>query len=240
MIISTATLRGFTLHASDGELGRCKDFLFDDESWAVRYMVADTRKWLPGRKVLISPEQLGSPDWSSQTLPVSLTKRRIQDAPPLDEAAPVSRRAEARWADYFGYSRYWAAPASWGTVGVGTALPLTTPPTVEPSALADELSEDDLDAVHIRSCHELVGYALQTQNGELGHVDDVLVDSDTWRLYRWVVKSRHLADRAPVLVPVESTQDISWHARSVHVSLSMDQVAACPRLDERSGHQLMG
>lgn len=240
MIISSSQTRGFTLHATDGELGRCKDFLFDEDSWVVRYMVADTRKWLPGRKVLLAPEQLDSPDWSSESIPVALTKQRIKDAPPLDEAAPVSRRAEAHWADYFGYSRYWAAPAAWGTVGVGTAFPVTTPPTVSSSELADDTLDSDLDAVHIRSCRELVGYALQASNGELGHIDDVLIDTSTWRLHRWVIKSKQLPQRQPVLVPVETTRNISWHARSVSVSLSREAVAACPQLDELGAREATG
>ena len=58
MMQSIKDLKGYVLRATDGEIGRCKDFLFDDRHWTIRYMVADTHKWLPGRKVLISPISL--------------------------------------------------------------------------------------------------------------------------------------------------------------------------------------
>jgi hypothetical protein len=53
-------LLGDQLGASDGDIGHVKDFYFDDKSWAVRYVVADTGSWLPGRQVLLSPHSFGS------------------------------------------------------------------------------------------------------------------------------------------------------------------------------------
>ena len=91
MLRRARELTGYRLLASDGEIGTCTDFLFDDRDWVVRYMVADTRKWLPGRKVLISPASLGEPDWNSQTFPIGLSRQQIKDSPALDEHEPVSR-----------------------------------------------------------------------------------------------------------------------------------------------------
>ena len=76
MLRSVKEILNYVLQAEDGEIGRSKDFLFDDRFWAIRYMVADTRKWLPGRKVLVSPIALGHPDWIQKTFPVRLTKIR--------------------------------------------------------------------------------------------------------------------------------------------------------------------
>ena len=94
MLRNVSIILNFSLLAEDGEIGRCKDFLFDDEKWAIRYMVADTRKWLPGRKVLISPISLGAVDWSTRLFQVELTRRQVEDSPLLDEDAPVSRQYE--------------------------------------------------------------------------------------------------------------------------------------------------
>ena len=62
MLRSVKQLYGDKLAASDGEIGQVKDFYFDDQSWVVRYLVADTVSWLSGRKVLISPHAFGSFD----------------------------------------------------------------------------------------------------------------------------------------------------------------------------------
>ena len=103
MLRSVNEIMNYTLVAKDGEIGRCKDFLFDDQHWTIRYMVADTGKWLPGRKVLISPLSLEEPEWATRKFPVTLTKEQIEKSPPLDEDAPVSRLY-----DYYGRPKYWA------------------------------------------------------------------------------------------------------------------------------------
>ena len=79
MLHNVNAVLNYVLLAEDGEIGRCKDFLFDDEKWTIRYLVADTRKWMPGRKVLISPMSLGEPDWSTHRFQVELTRRQIED-----------------------------------------------------------------------------------------------------------------------------------------------------------------
>ena len=53
-------------HARDGEIGKVHSFLFDDDNWTIRYLVVDTGRWLPGRKVLIAPTALGRPDWQGR------------------------------------------------------------------------------------------------------------------------------------------------------------------------------
>lgn len=90
MLRSINELYNYVLQAEDGEIGRCKDFLFDDRFWTIRYMVADTGKWLPGRKVLVSPISLGEPNWGVKVFPVRLTKEQIEEAPGLDESLYMS------------------------------------------------------------------------------------------------------------------------------------------------------
>jgi len=68
MLRSEKQLEGLTIGATDGTIGKVKDFYFDDEAWVIRYMVADTSKWLGGRDVLISPYSLGQPDWDGRAL----------------------------------------------------------------------------------------------------------------------------------------------------------------------------
>ncbi len=46
---------GHKLAALDGEIGSVKDFYFDDKTWTIRYLVADTEPWLPERLVLLYP-----------------------------------------------------------------------------------------------------------------------------------------------------------------------------------------
>lgn len=174
MLRSTNSMKNYVLEAVDGELGRCKDFLFDDQSWVVRYMVADTRKWLPGRKVLIPVISLGQPAWDRERFPIHLTQQAIEDSPPLDEAAPVSRLEERRAAVHYGYGAYWLGPGSWGAVTYPHELRGQVPP---------EVPEDEFgESVHIRSTREVVGYQVHAIDGVIGRVSDFVVDDADWRV----------------------------------------------------------
>ncbi len=71
-------LTGYSIGAKDGDIGSVEDLLFDDKLWTVRYLVADTAKWLPGRRVVLSPMALGRVEEDekrlSRTVPMSIAK----------------------------------------------------------------------------------------------------------------------------------------------------------------------
>jgi hypothetical protein len=62
MLRLVSRLSGYTIEASDGDIGTFNDFLFDDVTWKVRWLVVDTGHWLSGRKVLIHPSAIGAVD----------------------------------------------------------------------------------------------------------------------------------------------------------------------------------
>ncbi|MGA2519172.1 MAG: PRC-barrel domain-containing protein [Smithellaceae bacterium] len=68
MQYSVKDLEGYAIGATDGDIGKLDDFYFDDESWTIRYLVADTGNWLLSRKVLISPFALGKADLPRERL----------------------------------------------------------------------------------------------------------------------------------------------------------------------------
>src|SRR5215470_11511365 len=107
MLHNIGDLKGYSISATDGEIGQVEDFYFDDEKWVIRYLVVDTGKWLPGRKVLISLIALGSADRDGQKITVTLNKRQIENSPSIDVDKPVSRQYETSYYDYYGYPYYW-------------------------------------------------------------------------------------------------------------------------------------
>ena len=60
MLWNASAINGYVIKASDGQIGTVSDFLFDDASWLVRWLVVDTGNWLSGRKVLLPPPSWGS------------------------------------------------------------------------------------------------------------------------------------------------------------------------------------
>ena len=91
---SVNSLIGYTLHATDGEIGEVKEFYFDDQTSTIRYMIVKTGGWLLGKEVLISPQALEKPDWETKTFPVNLTKEQIKTARILTliNLFPVNRK----------------------------------------------------------------------------------------------------------------------------------------------------
>lgn len=78
---STAEVEGYHIEAADGGIGHVEEFIFDPASWAIRYIVVDTRDWLPGRKVLVDPEDIDSIDWGQRQVRVRLTRDAIKARP---------------------------------------------------------------------------------------------------------------------------------------------------------------
>ena len=107
MLWDASAINGYAIEASDGRLGTVSDLLFEDVGWVVRWLVVDTGKWLPGRKVLLPLSTLGHPDRALRHFPVKLTMQQVKDSPDVDTDRPVSRQIEAQVHDYFGWDSYW-------------------------------------------------------------------------------------------------------------------------------------
>jgi hypothetical protein len=78
---SSRVVQGYHIRASDDSVGHAADFLFDEETWAIRYLIADTRNWPPGKHVLISPQRIREVDWLDREFRVNLTRRQIERSP---------------------------------------------------------------------------------------------------------------------------------------------------------------
>jgi hypothetical protein len=107
MLQSAKGLVGFTIGASDGDIGRVETLYFDDRHWTGRYFVVDTSGWLSRHRVLVSPACVRRPEWPAQRLPVALTKSRIQGSPTVDAHRPISRQFEITFSQYYGIPSYW-------------------------------------------------------------------------------------------------------------------------------------
>ena len=227
MLRSTNEILNYVLLATDDELGRCKDFLFDDRFWTVRYMVADTRKWLPGRKVLVSPSSLGEADWASRRLPVRLPRETIESAPPLDEDAPVSRQDEARFVEHFDWPVYWAGGGLGGPRPALGALGEAARRASVETAAKDEARPGD---PHLRSTREVTGYDVLATDGEIGRVKDFIVDDAMWTIRYLVVDTGPWLTGRKVLVAPTWVEGVDWSDGAVDVALSRRQVEESPGL----------
>ena len=98
---------GFTIEAADGDVGHVDDFLVDDGSWTIRYIIADTADWWPGKKVLVAPSWIERVDWDHSKVHVIVTRARIKNSPEYDPTKPVRRDYETRLYRHHGQPHYW-------------------------------------------------------------------------------------------------------------------------------------
>jgi len=226
MLRSTKELRGYTIRATDGNIGKVHELLFDDLAWIVRYLVADTGNWLPGRKVLLWPGVLGQPDWQSQALPVGLTREQVEHSPAISTDEPVSRQMEMDLHTYYGWTPYWRGGLP--TFGLGAAAAAET--IAGELQQKDEEDEQESDP-HLRSTREVIGYHIQARDGEIGHVEDLIVEDETWFIRYLVIDTRNWLPGRTVLVAPAWAEQISWIHRKVYLDLSRESIKNSPEFD---------
>ncbi len=219
---SIKQLYGNKLGASDGDIGHVKDFYFDDQSWAVRYLVADTGSWLPGRQVLISPHSLDRLDPAANVLRVNLTREQIESSPAIEEHKPVSRRYEEEYYKHYGWPYYWQGNALWGMSGFPVLEQATIPLPAEQTLVTANYGEGD-DA-HLRSTKAVKGYHIQASNGIIGHVCDFMMDPQSWAIRQLVIKIGHRFSGKEVQIPTSKVDRISYEESAVCVNLTIEAV----------------
>jgi hypothetical protein len=227
MLRSIKQLYGDKLGASDGEIGHVKDFYFDDQNWAIRYLVADTGSWLTGRQVLISPHSLGRLDQAGKVLRVNLTRKQIEQSPSIESHKPVSRQYEEEYYRYYGWPFYWHGDALWGMSGV-PILGMEAKPLPSESATTRGPQPERADA-HLRSAQVVNGYHLRTGDGMIGHVCDFMMDTQSWAIDQLVIKTGHQFSGKKVVIPTKNVDRISWDESTVFVNLTREAVEQSPQ-----------
>jgi sporulation protein YlmC with PRC-barrel domain len=217
-------LRGDDIVARDGSIGTVKDVYFDDERWAVRYLVVDTGTWLPGRRVLVSPAAVEGVD--EQDVHVRLTREQVKGAPDVESDRPVSRQQEMAHAAHFGYPYYWSGPLLWGAAAY-PIHPLAAKPALSPSQVeAERAAQQQLEQgdSHLRSGAEVIGYRIEARDGAIGEVEDFVVDEETWAIAGMVVDTRKWWPGGEVQVSPALVSDIDWGARTVRLHVTRDEL----------------
>ena len=230
MLRNVKELRGFAIHATDGMIGEVDDLYFDDEDWAIRYLVVDTGNWLSGRNVLISPLAIGHLDWMAQQLSVSLTKARVEGSPDIDTRKPVSRQHEADYFEYYGYPYYWGGAALWGMGAYPGSLTAERRLEEELKTRRTSASKTS-DDCHLRSSKVVIGYHIHAKDGDIGHVQDLLVDDHTWAIRYMIVDTSNWWGGHHVLVAPQWIEAVSWPDAKVSVDLTRRAVKDAPPYD---------
>lgn len=210
MLHKASRIRGVTVRAADGDVGHVEEFYFDDHMWTIRYLVVDTGSWLMHRRVLIPPISI-EPNWTFAGLQSTLTKEQIQHSPEVESHPTMSRQDETRVLGHYGYPSYWEDGA-------------------EPDSAAAEPAHVKPGDEHLCGTKDITGYHLQASDGEIGHVDDVLIDG-SWKIRYLVVDTSNWIGGKSVVISPAALHGIDWSHSKMQVDLTREAIRESPSFD---------
>ena len=176
-------MHGHRIRAVDGEIGKVSDWYFEDDSWAVRYLVADTGRWLPGRLVLLAPAVVAAADEDARAIEVGLTREQIEASPPAESDQPVSRQYEEALQRHYGWPAYWTpAGGLAGTPQLDTMGPALVPGDTAWMDAGGPEPETGGNP-RLRSAREAARYVIEASDGGIGDVTDLIIEIGraSWR-----------------------------------------------------------
>lgn len=218
-----SALKGYAIEASDGVIGTVSDLLFDDRTWRIRWLVADTGNWLTGRLVLIHPSAIGRVDYIKQTLAVTLTKAAVKASPDIFQHQPVSRQMEYNLYDYYGWDPVWGS-SFFGADGTTPAM-LPSPAFTGPGGRENESEDND---PHLRSLGAVTGCDMQASDGGIGHLENALLEDDTWSIRYLIIDTRNWWPGQHVLISPYAVRQIDWPRQQILLNITRDRVKSGP------------
>lgn len=231
MFTRVCQIDGFTLCAEDGEIGHVADLCFDDEKWTMRYLVVATGPWLFGRRVLISPNSVTGWDWKKRKVSVGLSMEQVRNSPDIDTDRPISRQQESEYHLYYNFPPYWGGVALWGRYA-------------QPGG---EVSDQDIEHSertkrettggenHLRSAKEVAGYRVMATDGEVGHLDDFLMDPTNWAIRYLAINTGSWLRKHEVIITRKLVDRVVWSQAQMNVNASKALIEGAPDFDEAIG-----
>jgi hypothetical protein len=190
-------------------MGSVRNFLFDDQSWTIHFLVVDVGSWHTWREAVLAIKAVERPDWVQKTFHVQLTKEQVRNSPDIDTKKPVSRQQEIAMKEYLGLSNCWSD--SWfgrfSLIPAGREYPVPT-------------KEDP----HLRSAWDMAGYKVWATDCEIGRLEGFIMDDKSWHLGFLSVKAGDWLHNCTVLLPTRWVKSISWANHRVNLHQSQEQI----------------
>jgi len=225
MLNKAQTLKGYKLNSLDGEIGKVKEFYFDDKHWTIRYLVADTGSWLQDRQVLISPYSMISVNKEEENINVNLTKKQIEDSPSVESDKPVSRQFEETYNGYYGWPAYWGAPY------MGAVYPNIE---IDSQKLKEDPQVDEDWDPNLRSTYDVTGNDIQATDGEIGHINDFIIDDETMTIRYLIIDTGNWWPGKKVLISPKWIERVSGVEPKVFVNLLRETIQKSPEYTDES------
>ncbi len=110
----------------------------------------------------------------------------------------------------------------------GGAMPVSPVPDsqlLEEDIAAAQRNKDD---PHLRSVAAITGYHIHASDGEIGQVEDFLVEDADWSIQYLLVDAQNWWPGKKVLISPRSAQEIDWTDHLVNLNVARQKVKDSP------------
>jgi hypothetical protein len=226
MLRPIKNIEGYTVRATDGDVGKVRSFYFDSHDWVVRYMVVE----LDERIVLLSPVVLGEPDPQEKVMHVHLTTDKVRNSPDWNTDRPVSRQHETDLYNYYGWPYYWDPGTITGGLASVPAANLMA--DYESQARQDKLEKPEDPDLH--STREVLGYHIEARDGGIGRIEDFIIEDENWHIMYMVANTGGFLTGHNVIIAPSWIREVSWADKQVHVDLERETIRNSPEYDPQN------
>ncbi|WP_339184779.1 PRC-barrel domain-containing protein [Oceanobacillus sp. FSL W7-1293] len=214
-----STLTNLTIQATDGEIGKVKDLYFNDD-WELRFIVVDTRKWLPGKKVLLPFHVQEEINLEEGYLKVDRDKETIRESPEVPEDKDFVSSYQEVVLDYFGWNSYKenaVLDSDHGPVTTGNGQLENTSVPPEPDLAAPENASDNL-----RSIEEFMEFKAHATDGKIGLVDNIILTEEGKIQYLVVNSNESYVENNLYLYRTDQVTSVDWFEKDLYLDDSVE------------------
>lgn len=231
-------IKNSSINAIDGHLGKLDDFLFDDQSWAIRYMVVQIGAFMTKEKKLLSPAALIS--LGPLGFNVNISTDQIRNSPDINTAKPISRQKEEELHSYYNWGYYWNYPMYTNVFGSPLYTGFGTYP--HPNALHSdkEIAERqsrmheraiESEKTHLRSANEVINYSVVARGVEIGTLNDLLLENEHWAFRYSIIDTGKFLPGRKIPLASHWAERIEWEMQSIYFDIDSTIIENGPQYD---------
>jgi uncharacterized protein YrrD len=224
MLRKVEDVYGYSVRATDGDIGRVHD-LYLDNNWFIRYLGVDTGSWLAHRLLIISMHALGTPVWQDEVLPVMLSQSQVENSPELDPSQSLSRQQFLKLHQYYDWPTQ-DLERSLRMMPSPTNAPFSAPPPPDTGADLEDVNSrlgairTQTENLRLRSSRQMLGYQVMSKEEQIGLVEDLFFSEDDWLIQYILLDTHSWAPDRRVLIPSRSIEGINWSAMKIYADIT--------------------
>lgn len=220
MLRSLNVLMNFTIHFGDDEVGKVTDIYIDKSTWSLRYLILDTGKWLSGKTIIVSTQNLDKFDTDNQTITIHRSLNDVESSPEFKNLETLTRKFEENLFAHYQWVPYWTAQGIAQSGAAPVVLPVQD--ANEDTDISSSRKEPDL-----LTFEDIKSYEVVHEDQTLGWVKDGIYDDGSWDIHSIIFDTGKTLREKIIEVPVKRISSININDKHVLTEMSRQEAEMC-------------